>query len=67
MEKPKNPKETIGRLAKYLMAYKGQMLLVIVGFIYSLWSQGSRALIWIIGSLLLSLIVAMVMKRNKTV
>ena len=43
------------------------MLLVIVGFIYSLWSQGSRALIWIIGSLLLSLIVAMVMKRNKTV
>lgn len=41
------------------------MLLVIVGFIYSLWSQGSRALIWIIGSLLLSLIVAMVMKRNK--
>jgi regulator of protease activity HflC (stomatin/prohibitin superfamily) len=30
-------------------------------------SQGSRALIWIIGSLLLSLIVAMVMKRNKTV
>lgn len=43
------------------------MLLVIVGFIYSLWSQGSRALIWIIGALLLSLIVAMVMKRNKTV
>ena len=43
------------------------MLLVILGFIYSLWSQGSRALIWIIGSLLLSLIVAMVMKRNKTV
>lgn len=43
------------------------MLLVIVGFIYSLWSRGSRALIWIIGSLLLSLIVAMVMKRNKTV
>ena len=42
-------------------------LLVIVGFIYSLWSQGSRALIWIIGALLLSLIVAMVMKRNKTV
>ncbi|MCV4725424.1 hypothetical protein OFD51_30740, partial [Escherichia coli] len=33
----------------------------------SLWSQGSRALIWIIGALLLSLIVAMVMKRNKTV
>lgn len=29
------------------------MLLVIVGFIYSLWSRGSRALIWIIGSLLL--------------
>lgn len=43
------------------------MLLVIVGFIYSLWSQGSRALIWIIGAILLSLIVAMVMKRNKTV
>ncbi len=43
------------------------MLLVIVGFIYSLWSRGSRALIWIIGALLLSLIVAMVMKRNKTV
>ena len=43
------------------------MLLVIVGFIYSLWSQGSRALIWIIGALLLSLIVAMVMKLNKTV
>lgn len=43
------------------------MLLVIVGFIYSLWSCGSRALIWIIGALLLSLIVAMVMKRNKTV
>ncbi len=44
------------------------MLLVIVGFIFtSLWCQGSRALIWIIGSLLLSLIVAMVMKRNKTV
>lgn len=36
------------------------MLLVIVGFIYSLWSQGSRALIWIIGSLLLSLIVVAV-------
>ena len=29
LEKPKNPKETIGRLAKYLMAYKGQMLLVV--------------------------------------
>lgn len=43
------------------------MLLVIVGFIYSLWSRGSRALIWIIGAILLSLIVAMVMKRNKTV
>ena len=43
------------------------MLLVIVGFIYSLWSQGSRALIWIIGAILLSLIVAMVMKRNTTV
>ncbi|MDP4455679.1 hypothetical protein O3T00_30985, partial [Escherichia coli] len=27
----------------------------------------SRALIWIIGAILLSLIVAMVMKRNKTV
>ena len=35
LEKPKNPKETIGRLAKYLMAYKGQMLLVIVGIIGS--------------------------------
>lgn len=43
------------------------MLLVIIGFIYSLWSQGSSALMWIIGALLLSLIVAMVMKRNKTV
>ena len=32
------------------------MLLVIVGFIYSLWSQGSRALIWIIGAILLSLL-----------
>lgn len=32
------------------------MLLVIVGFIYSLWSRGSRALIWIIGALLLNLI-----------
>lgn len=35
LEKPKNPKETIGRLAKYLMAYKGQMLLVVVGIIGS--------------------------------
>ena len=43
------------------------MLLVIIGFIYSLWSQGSSALMWIIGALLLSLIVAMVMKRNKTI
>ncbi|WP_059215001.1 APC family permease [Escherichia albertii] len=43
------------------------MLLVIIGFIYSLWSQGSSALMWIIGTLLLSFIVAMVMKRNKTV
>ena len=42
------------------------MLLVIIGFIYSLWSQGSSALMWIIGALLLSMIVAMVMKRNKT-
>ena len=33
LEKPKTPKATIGRLAKYLMAYKGQMLLVIVGII----------------------------------
>jgi len=41
--------------------------ILIIGFIYSLWSQGSRALIWIIGAILLSLIVAMVMKRNKTV
>lgn len=31
LEKPKNPKETIGRLAKYLMEYKGQMLLVVLG------------------------------------
>ena len=30
LEKPKNPKETIGRLAKYLMAYKGQMLLSLI-------------------------------------
>ncbi|WDC13691.1 APC family permease [Escherichia albertii] len=45
------------------------MLLVIIGFIYSLWSQGSSALMWIIGTLLLSFIVAMEMKmkRNKTV
>ncbi len=35
LEKPKTPKATIGRLAKYLMAYKGQMLLVIVGIIGS--------------------------------
>ena len=35
LEKPKNPKETSGRLAKYLMAYKGQMLLVVVGIIGS--------------------------------
>ena len=35
LEKPKNPKATIGRLAKYLMAYKGQMLLVVVGIIGS--------------------------------
>ena len=31
LEKPKNPKETIRRLAKYLMEYKGQMLLVVLG------------------------------------
>ena len=35
LEKPKTPKATIGRLAKYLMAYKGQMLLVVVGIIGS--------------------------------
>ena len=35
LEKSKTPKATIGRLAKYLMAYKGQMLLVVVGIIGS--------------------------------
>lgn len=35
LEKPKNPIETIKRLVKYLMEYKVQMLLVIVGLVGS--------------------------------
>ena len=35
MEKPKNPKVTIRRLASYLMEYKVQMLLVVVGIVGS--------------------------------
>ena len=35
LEKPKNPKITIRRLAGYLMEYKLQMLLVVLGIIGS--------------------------------
>ncbi|MDD3193226.1 MAG: ABC transporter ATP-binding protein [Oscillospiraceae bacterium] len=35
LEKPKNPKVTIGRLMNYLMEYKGQMVLVILGILGS--------------------------------
>lgn len=42
LEKPKNPKETIGRLAKYLMEYKGQMLLVVLGICGSSGAQRSQ-------------------------
>ncbi|BET81864.1 Inner membrane transport protein YbaT [Edwardsiella anguillarum] len=57
----------IGAAAPLLLCGALVMLLVIVGFIFSLWQQGGPALLWVLGALLLSLALALFFRRGRTV
>ncbi|ELM3737850.1 amino acid permease, partial [Edwardsiella piscicida] len=57
----------IGAAAPLLLCGALVMLLVIVGFLFSLWQQGGPALLWVLGALLLSLALALLFRRGRTV
>ena len=55
----------IGASAWLLIGGSSVMMLVIVGFIISLWQQGGTALLWVAAALVLSLVMALLCRRGE--